>query len=146
MNGIGALQADPNTKPLCICNETTICIRLLQLTQESTNMYQTPCIQAGIPCQMMLLPISYAIQCAMAQTQLLHWTDADLELEVTQDAPQKNMARAGSVIIPMTTFVLANLACMTGDDISCHVPAHANGTPAEVWRHASGHPPYIDIP
>ena len=58
---------------------------------------------------------------------------------MTQDAPQKNMARAGSVIIPMTTFVLANLACMT-DNISCHVPAHASITPAKVLRHGSSCP------
>ena len=95
---------------------------------------------------MKLLPTSYTLCCAMMQTQLLHCRDADLELEVTQDAPQKNMARAGSVIIPMTTFVLANLACMTGSFISCHATVYASVTPAEIWRHASIHPPCIDIP
>ena len=47
----------------------------------------------------------------MMPCELWWWRGADLELEVTQDAPQKNMARAGSVMIPMTTFVLPNLAC-----------------------------------
>ena len=74
---------------------------------------------------MELLPTLCTLRCAMMQTQLLHCRDADLELEVTQDAPQKNMASAGSVIIPMTTFVLANLACMTGNFISCHATVHA---------------------
>ena len=30
---------------------------------------------------------------------------------MTQDAPQKNIARAGNVRMPTTTFVLSNLAC-----------------------------------
>ncbi len=45
------------------------------------------------------------------QLQLGPIEPADLEFDVTQDAPQKNIAKAGNVIIPTTTFVLSNLAC-----------------------------------
>lgn len=36
---------------------------------------------------------------------------AHLEFAVTQAAPQKNIASAGKVRMPTTTFVLSNLAC-----------------------------------
>lgn len=55
----------------------------------------------------------------------------NLEFDVTHDAPQKNIARAGSAIIPNTAFVLSNLACAT-------IPIE-NKVTLNIWR-------FVDVP
>ena len=106
---------------LYICNDMPTCSMDLQSAQKGANK--------ALEAYTRFLRYKQGSQqshgLSMMQTELWQRWDADLELEVTQEAPQKNMAKAGSVMIPMTTFVLPNLACMTGD-VSCHAPGHAS--------------------
>lgn len=74
------------------------------------------------------MPVSEESRAAQAKITRRPAQHACLELEVTQDAPQKNIARAGNVRMPTTTFVLSNLACTLHRGRFC--PTFRVGTPA----------------